>query len=294
MKTLIKLFSFLFFVCAIFYVFSDVAFAARSSKKDYFNVLVVGFDESPSNTDVLCILSCDVSKKTLKAVQIPRDTYFDYGDKKGKINGLYSHEVLNGATRAEALSMLSDRISDALGVDLDGLIAFSFDGLAETVDFLGGIEISAQDIPIQLRDGFSFDDNGNVLLNGKRSMDFVRYRKGYQRGDLERLDTQKIFLKSLFKKIQTRKDVFSFLKFLSQNDGVFLNVNKGALISFVLGSEMSFSELDFIISTLPGRAIKTDELWYYVINKKEAGALIAEFFSQNHREFDSQNYFIYM
>ncbi len=294
MKTLIKFFSLVFLVCALLYVFSDAVFAAKPQTRDTFTVLMVGFDESPSNTDVLCVLSCNSSLQTVRAIQLPRDTYFDYGGKKGKINGLYSYEILKGATNAEALSTLSDRISEALGIDIDGYIAFTSDGLIETIDFLGGVEIPIQDIPPKLKNEYNLSDKSNLSLSGKDSMSFVRYRKGYKRGDLERLDAQKIFLKAIFEKIKNTREIFSFLKFLSQNDGVFLNVDKGVIVSFLLGNGIAFGDLNFQIATLSGKAIKTDGTWYYVINKKEAEALVMEYFPKKHKAFDSRNYFIYI
>ncbi len=292
MKVLIKFFSLAFLGCSLLYLFSGVVFAAMPRQKDLFTVLVVGFDESPSNTDVLCVISCDAREKSVKAIQIPRDTYFDYGDTKGKINGLYSYEILKGATKEEALSTLSIKISDSLGIGIDGFIAFTSDGLVEAVDWLGGVEISSENISDQLKNEYNFGDKDTVSLDGKDAMNFVRYRKGYRRGDLERLDAQKIFLKAFFEKIKNTRDPFSFLKVLSQSEGVLFNADKGALVSFVLGNRKSFNNLTFQIVTLPGKAIKTDGSWYYVVNKKEAEALVMEYFPEKHGAFDSKKYYI--
>ena len=290
MKRIIPLFLVSSLICSFLYICSS-AVAVRTNAKDTFTALLIGFDESPSNTDVMCIASCDATRRTLNIIQIPRDTYFDYGDKKGKLNGLYSHERLRGKTHKDALQVLSDKISEALGIDIDGYVALTTDGLIETVDFLGGVEIPRQDVPEPLQDQFEGDEK-NVLLSGKSAYEFVRYRKEYKRGDLERLDAQKTFLKAAFEKIKSRKDLFSLIKFVQNNKNIYLNFDRGALFLFFVGNRIS-GDFDFKIQTLSGKAIKTDSSWYYVVDKEKAQMQLFEYFPEKLGEFDPNNYFVY-
>ena len=291
MKFLIKIFAFSFLVCSVLYICSSRADAAALRRKESaVSILVVGFDTAPSNTDVLSVLSYDSESNTLNALQIPRDTYIRYGEKSGKINGLYSYYVGNGASHAEALSSLCDTVSEALGVRLDGCVSFNREGFIETVDFLGGVDIYGKDLPQVL--SFKEDDDGRIHFDGKEAFDLVRYRKEYQRGDLERLDVQKVFLKAFFEKLKGQREIFSLFKSLSGNENIYLSLDRGFYSSMLLENIFRARSADIQIATLPGKSVKLDNIWYYSVLRNEAEALVKGYFPYTHRDFDINNYFI--
>lgn len=285
MRFIIKLFSLSFLVCAALYVFSGAASAAHTRENNSLTYLVVGFDSSPANTDVLCVVSYDSEANTVRAVQIPRDTAIKYKDGYLKINALYSRRISEGSTRESALEDLSNEISGILGVNIDGYVAITTKGLADLVDFLGGIYIHEEDIPKQLKERFCSNE-GRVLLDGKGALDLVRYRADYTRGDLERLDTQKKFIKSLATRVGARREIFSLLKFASDNEGISFDINKGRSLSFLFENVFRINNADLQIATLPGVAIKHKGVWYYVVNREKSIALIQGYFPHYRDVFD--------
>ena len=291
MKILIKFFSVAFLIGAIAYVFSNHADAAPQ-KNNSFNFLIVGFDDSPANTDVISVASYDSESNSIRILQIPRDTYINYGDKLGKINGFYSYNVNFGKSDDAALLSLSDKISDLLGIEIDGYVALTFNAFVEFVDYIGGVSINRGEVPEQLRNTLS-DENGVIHLDGSQAINFVRYRKNYDRGDLERLDVQKVFIKALFSRLKERSEVLSVFKFITKNEEVCFNIDKRRSLLFFLQSVNKISDADFQIATLPGKALKNGGIWYYVVNKPKAEELIMMFFSDRNRGFDEKNSFIY-
>ena len=291
MKFLIKLISLSFLICSALYVFSGVVRATDRDEKSL-NYLVVGFDSAPANTDVLCVASYDCEANTVRAVQIPRDSVIKYGDDYLKINAYYSKKVLEGATHQAALGALSGKISELLGIEIDGYLAVSQEGLVSFVDFLGGVYVSESDIPKELSGSFEVED-GKVFLDGDDAIEFVRYRKEYTRGDLDRLDAQKTFIKSLVARIGERRELFSILRFASENDGISFEANKGRSFSILLDNVFKISNADFQISTLPGEAKKHNGVWYYLVNREKSIALISGYFPHLRNEFDTKRDFIY-
>ncbi len=291
MKFLIKVFAFSFLVCSVLYVCSSMADAAIGGRKQSaVSILMVGFDFSPSNTDVLSVASYDSEANSVNVLQIPRDTYISYGDKNGKINGLYSHYLASGKSHSEALSKLSDTVSQALGIKIDGYAAFNSEGFIETVDFFGGVDINSEDLPKALN--FNSGDNEKIHLDGKSAFELVRYRKEYLRGDLERLDVQKLFLKAFFQKIKEQREIFSFLKFMSGNKNISVSFNGEFYASMLLENIFRVRTADMQMAALPGKAVKSENIWYYIVSRNETEALVKGYFPHSYRGFDLNNYFV--
>ena len=292
MKFLIKLFSLSFLVCAALYVFSGVANATDREGNNSLNYLFVGFDTSPANTDVLCIASYDSEANSVRAVQIPRDTAIKYGDTYLKINAYYSKKISEGATHQSALKALSDKVSELLGVKIDGYVAMTPDGLSDLVDFVGGVYVDENDVPQILRRFFKAKD-GKVFLDGESAATFVRYREEYTRGDIERLDAQKVFIKSLVNRIGDRREVFSLFRFALECDEISFEVNKGRTLSFLIENAFKLGSADLQIATLPGEAKTHNGVWYYLVNREKSIALISGYFPHLRDSFDKNRDFIY-
>ncbi|MBO5305810.1 MAG: LCP family protein [Clostridia bacterium] len=159
------------------------------------NLLFLGRDDAAGLCDVLMLVSFDLDFGRLHIVQIPRDTYFSYtADHYKKINA--APRVLGGADK------LADELAAALGVGIDGYVEFDLDFVQAAVDAVGGVEIDvpcdmdyddpAQNLSIHLK-------KGTQRLTGKEAVGFVRFRSGYARADLGRMDAQKLFLASFAK-----------------------------------------------------------------------------------------------
>ena len=266
-------------------IYTDLTTSGR-----IYNVLVLGNDEASGLSDVLLIVSCDTNKKQINVLQIPRDTYAEYTDAAyRKING-----ARNSLGSAKAVA---DFLGDTLSIPIDRYITLELDTVGRVVDVLGGVEI---DVPMDMvyedpYQGLSINiRKGKQTLSGEQAKQFVRYRSGYTRGDLDRLDAQKLFLSSLIKKISDQSNIFSVLEILG-------TVIKSAETDisyeycFEIIKELGIPSMENIaFVTLPGCDIQSSSgAWYYVMNRRASYDVIKERFAPDitEDEFDEKRRF---
>ena len=169
------------------------------------NIALLGM-EGP-RTDTIVFASFDPDTKKIDMISIPRDTYYarpgrNTADKK-KINSVYGDEGAQGTMKA---------ISDILaGVPVHHHIKVTYTGVERIIDSLGGVKVN---VPMDME----YDDpyatpklhirlqKGTQVLDGKQSMNFLRFRKnnnstGYPDGDLGRIRAQQQFMKAAWGKV---------------------------------------------------------------------------------------------
>ena len=167
-------------------------------QEEYLRLLVAGVDETGELCDVLILFSVNRQTGELWGLQLPRDTYARYSEG--------SYRKLNGAASAlGGMTGLRDFLEESLSLEIDGYLRLSPDTLRQGVDALGGLEVCldrdmdyedpAQGLSIHL-------SAGTQTLDGNMAEQFVRYRAGYARGDLDRMDAQKQFLSALYEKVK--------------------------------------------------------------------------------------------
>ena len=255
-----------------------------------YNILVLGNDEVSGLSDVLLIVSCDTNKKQINVLQIPRDTYAEYTDA--------AYRKINGARNSlGSVKAVADFLGETLSVSIDRYVTLDLDTVGRVVDVLGGVEI---DVPIDMvyedpYQGLSINiRKGKQILSGEEAKQFVRYRSGYTRGDLDRLDAQKLFLSSLVKKLSDQSNIFSVLEILG-------TVIKSAETDisyeycFEIIKELGIPSMeDVTFVTLPGCDIQSSSgAWYYVMNRRASYELIKERFAPDitEDEFDKKRRF---
>lgn len=248
-----------------------------------YNFLLVGKDEAADLCDVIIIVSYDTQTQKIEALQIPRDTYASYTSA--------SYRKLNGAVHSlGGVCQFADFIERSLGIAIDFYAAIDIDTIADTVDKLGGVEINVaqdmyyndpyQELLIDLK-------AGKHILNGDQAVQFLRYRAGYLRGDLGRLDAQKIFLASLVKKILTDSDVSDLAAIaLGLLNKLETNISVSDCLYFISQIGNIKSE-NIAFMTIPGEDIQSQSgAWYYIINRKEAYNTVKKYFSPSLKEGD--------
>lgn len=163
-----------------------------------FTVLLGGTDRAGGLCDVLMLLTLSADRECAYVIQLPRDTYALYAEGRyRKLNG--GHKFLG------SMDALRQYLSESLGVEIQRSICLSPDALCEVVDTLGGVEINVpQDMDyVDPSAGLSIHlKKGKQRLNGKDAEKFLRYRSGYLRGDLGRMDAQKLFMAAMLKRLR--------------------------------------------------------------------------------------------
>ena len=252
-------------------------------------VLIIGRDKVSSLADVIMLASFDKSAKKVCILQIPRDTYAEYGS---------SYVKINGALNALGEEGMCNFFEETMGIEIDGYISLELEGFRALVDSIGGVEINVE------RDLKYSDPYQNLYINlpkGRQTLDgeqaemLVRYRSGYARGDLDRLDVQKKFLAAFFLQLKQKitplniysvaSSVLPYLK---------TNISASKLVSLGLKTVAVDSE-DISIATLPGEdAISSISGGsFYVVSSKSASELLELYFGAEENQFDINGCFLH-
>ncbi len=242
-----------------------------ASAPEVLTYLVFGMDDAAENTDVLMLVTLNLEQKTLTCLQLPRDTYYQFGGSQNKVNQLFAYARWKGQNREEAAQTLCDSLVFSLGIPVCGYVGVTTSAFREIVDALGGIRMD-------LSEDFVFDDGteagticlpkGQTLLDGATAEKFVRFRKAYKRGDLARLDAQKMFLSSFVKTVKNA-DALSLITVASivqKNVISDLSILENA--KNYLQNRDIFNSLTMTYATMPGEAMLSKTgLSYYILNK---------------------------
>ena len=240
-----------------------------------YHVLLLGRDEAAGLTDVMMLASIDTAEGRVCLAQIPRDTYFRYTEKNyKKINGAMS--ALGGA------DALCRALETALSTDIDAYILLDLDFLETAVDMLGGVEI---DVPSDMDyedpfQGLSIHiKKGRQRLYGAEAAAFVRFRSGYLRGDIGRMDAQKLFVSAFLEAARNcpREELSRFA--VSAIGAVNTNIRVDRAIALARAlCEMEPENVTLL--TLPGEEVQSSVsgAWYYVLSRDGTAAVLEEHF----------------
>ncbi len=165
------------------------------------NIVIAGVDEGGYRTDL--ILLCQINKYDgeINILQIPRDT---------KINNRRNDKKINSAYYS-GFDCMSEEIAQVTGIKPDDYIMIGFDGFIDVIDALGGVKV---DVPVRMNytdpvQGLVIDlQPGMQRLDGEEAQMFMRFRQnndgtGYQNGDTDRIEAQKLLYSAVLKKIKS-------------------------------------------------------------------------------------------
>lgn len=261
-------------------VFSSLEEAKEKSSR--INFIVLGMEDV--RTDTILFLSFCADSKKIDVLSIPRDTYIHrkgYNDAEDrKINSIYKDHGVEGVKKT--VSHILD------GVPIHHYVMLDYEGVEKIVDILGGVEV---EVPFHMKyrdptanPPLNIDiPQGKQLLDGKKSLDFIRFRKGnnktgYKDGDLGRIKAQQKFLEAFASKASD--NMLSVIKNGHQYVKTDVNLFEGlAYARNILGFKME--NLNFI--TLPGkgdlRKINKKILSYYIYNSKEVKTFLEDIYN---------------
>jgi polyisoprenyl-teichoic acid--peptidoglycan teichoic acid transferase len=235
------------------------------------NVLFIGIDrgsvpgeEGYTRSDVMMLASVNVQKKKAVLVSFPRDT-------RVTIPG-YGTEKINAAHAFKGPAGAIDAVEEISGLDIHDYAEVDFDAFENIVDAIGGVTLHL-DHPI-LDPKVGALPKGDVFLNGRDALILVRSRD-LPRGDLDRIDNQKKFLKAVMEKALSVRDLPSLLRILDAAVKYLETTLEPDLI-FTLAEalhDMRVEDVEFV--TLPGDepVPAAGQPWYYVYDTAEAARL---------------------
>ena len=235
------------------------------------NLLFVGIDrgsipgeEGNTRSDVMILASVNVEKKKAVLVSIPRDT-------KVAISG-YGSEKINAAHAYNGPTGAMQAVKNLSGLQMNGYAEVDFEAFKNIVDAIGGVNLHL-DYPI-LDPKVGALPEGDVFLNGEDALVLVRSRD-LPRGDLDRIDNQKKFLRAVMEKAVDVRDIQALLSILD-TAVKHLDTTLNPDLIFALAEAlqgMKVEDLEFV--TLPGEDIEPapGQPWYYITDEDATAKL---------------------
>lgn len=253
------------------------------SSKDSINFLLMGVDsknvkeDSKTRSDTLMVFNVDKSTGRISILSIPRDT-------RAAIDGRKNKEKINHAHAYGGPELTLDTVSRLLNLDLEYYVVADYNFVKEFVDLIGGVEI---DVPMDMYYEDPTADppllidlqEGNQVLNGDKSLQYLRFRKGYKNADLGRIEAQQGFMKSLVKRTLRPVNIFKIPQmYLAYNDYITTNIPIGTIAKFGL----KFNKYDMAnmhTETLPGEPKMIGGVSYFIHYEDATRKVVMDLFN---------------
>ncbi len=242
--------------------------------------LFAGYDDAGENTDSIILANYTYSTNTISFLQIPRDTYFSSAP-LGKINAVFPSERSKGEEQSSAMLSFRNQLADTLGIEITSHVGYSTTTFRDLIDAIGGVNVYlTKDISVKDSSGKIILDLsvGDNLLLGDDALLFVRARSEYIRGDLGRVDAQKLFMSAFIKKLQEDITVADILSaFISCKTGWIIDAKIGDFFKILSLNQGRLKNIKVNFATIPGEAVADSKgIWYYSISRKPAEKMLDE------------------
>lgn len=202
-------------------------------------------------------------------------------------------EIENNLKRDFGLFYLENLIFHYFRIPIDYSAQVNIAGFRGIVDAIGGVDLyvpqdmyyndPTQGLYINLK-------KGQQHLDGVKSEQFVRFRT-YARGDIDRLEAQKIFMNAFIDKLlslSTLGSIDDIVKELQSN--LYTNVSFDNMLRFANKIVKMDLANDITMITLPGWGEYIGEISYYIINRTEAIKVINTNFNVYDKELLAEDF----
>lgn len=231
-------------------------------EKDPFSVLMLGVDEREGDSgrsDTIIVLTVNPTEKSTKMVSIPRDTYTEIVGKgvKDKINHAYAFG---------GIEMSMNTVEELLDIPIDYVVQVNMEGFEDIVDAVGGVTVNntldfsvgAYNYPI-----------GNINLNGKEALSYVRMRHDDPTGDFGRQNRQKQVIQAIMKEGASVNSLLNYRSiFNALGDNVKTNMKYEEMVDVQANYRDAVGKLDQLYFE-KGTGKTIDTIWYYIMDEAE-------------------------
>ena len=238
-------------------------------KQDPFSVLVLGVDEREGDkgrSDTMIVLAVNPKLKTTKMVSIPRDTYTE-------IVGHGTTDKLNHAYAFGGIQMSMDSVENLLDIPIDYVTEVNMEGFQTIVDAIGGVKVNNEFEFTQ--DSFHYA-TGDITLDGKEALSYVRMRKGDPNGDFGRQERQKQVIEGVLHEGTSIKSLLNYKNvFTSLGDNIKTNMTFDEMVDVQKNyrdAAANFEQLHF--EKGEGQRMNGG-IWYYIMNETELQEMTA-------------------
>ncbi len=266
----------------------------KDKDEDIINILLLGVDSLKgknthnSRTDTMMVLSLDTTQNKASIVSIPRDSRVKIRGRAGedKINHAHAYDGVGGSIYA---------VKSLLGIPIHHYVKVDYNALFKTVDDVGGVEVN---VPMNMHYSDPYANpplyinlkKGRQVLDGKKAMEFLRFRKGYSNQDLGRIQAQQQFLDSLIKKVLSPASITKIPDYINT---LHMYVETDLQIGDMLGLAMKAKGVnpsEIQKYTLKGESKMINGIYYYIVDKNYIEDIRGSFISlQNYNNTVAYN-----
>lgn len=178
------------------------------NEKKPISVLLLGVDrraDEQGRSDSIIVMTLNPNTDQSAMLSIPRDT-------KTEIIGKGTTDKINHAYAFGGAEMALDTVENLLGIPIDYVAEVDMKGFQDTVDLLGGVEVTNN---LAFTSGDSSFEAGTITLSGAEALVYTRERYNDPNGDFGRQERQRQVITALINK---GKDDFSISKFNNMLD----------------------------------------------------------------------------
>ena len=270
--------------------------------KEKVNFLIMGRDKDAWNTDVMMLVNFNYREGTVAVLQMPRDTYVEFGSSHGRLNTFMkikrqaAYKADPSSSQSELLKAgvkgVADELEKSLCIQIDGYAIINLEGFRNVIDIIGGVYM---DVPYDMhyddpdQDLYIHINAGPQILNGAKSEQFVRFRSDYVQGDIGRVNAQKIFLTALFKQLQKNLTISTVPKLAEQAIKYVTTDLTVDEIVFYAKELLSVDLGNISMMTLPGEGARaTSGASYYIINRADTLSAINSYFNVYNKDITDE------
>ena len=256
----------------------------NNNSGDSINFLLMGVDSQESNetsnvrTDTLMVFNVNKSSGEISILSIPRDT-------RTPIEGRKYQEKINHTHVYGGPELVLETVSDLLNLDLENYVVADYKFVEEFIDIIGGVEV---DVPMDMK----YEDpvaepplyiditEGLQTLDGDKSLQYLRFRKGYADADLGRIRAQQSFMKSLIKQTLKPLNILKApLMLKAYNENINTNISIGTIAKYSLKLR-KYDLANMNTETLPGDAKTIKGVSYFIHSEEKTKTLVKEMFQK--------------
>ena len=244
-----------------------------------FTILFLGFDSEDNGSgglhDVNYLMQFNLHTASLNILQIPRDTFDpDYTDNDTKkFNSIYNW----GNEDETPIQRVVTAVQENFGVPVDAYLTTTCDDVAKIIDIIGGVPINMPFTMVFEADKVIYE--GEQTLNGQQAEWLLRFRHGYQYGDIGRVQGQRMFLAAAMKKL------------ISMNSLQIMNATNQIYDEELIGTDLSLEDvarlgdlagtidMDHVqVFMLPGEGADFGDASIWSVHKQAALDLVNTYF----------------
>lgn len=256
--------------------FADKA-AAEAAMKDYMGddsiltVLLLGCDmregEKSGRSDTIMLAFVNLEEGAVNLLSIPRDTRVALAEGKGttKINHAYAYG---------GQPLTRKTIESFLDVEIDRYVQVDFNGFADIIDALGGVDYNVEQRMYKPEENIDLQP-GQQKLNGKQALAYVRWR-GTATADIGRVERQQKFLNAVLDQVMSSGTIFKLPKLMNEiNQSISTDFTVNELLALV-EIYKEFTSVSFASDKLPGEGKTINGISYWSYYPNQTAELVAK------------------